>query len=136
MKRLTGMFLKLILTWAVLTPASAEACRGRALVLNRPDRAVVFCYDKRLKSYLSSDCFQIRDGKSCDIRSVILKNRYSPVKLSASELQTTDNPDATACDKLKQNVRELIDSEGIRQIFCESKRDGSLAPLHLFRWRT
>jgi len=107
------------------------------MILNKKDGgAVTFCYDPKLKAYLSSDCFKLVDGKACEIRSVIALNRYNPVKLTALELQTSLSPDETACQKLKQKVRTLIDSEGDEHHFCESAFDGSLAPPHLIRWRT
>ena len=115
---------------------SAMACKGRSLILNKSDSAVTFCFDQGLKAYLSEDCFKLsKDNKACEIRSVISRNRFSPVKLSAIELQTAENPDAVACAKLKQRLRILIDTEGVEHTFCESKFDGSLAPLYLFKWR-
>ncbi|MBU6153146.1 MAG: hypothetical protein KGP28_02480 [Bdellovibrionales bacterium] len=113
----------------------ALACKGKSMVLNKRDSAVKLCYDHRLKAFLSSDCFSLNDGKACEIRSIISRNRFSPVKLSARELQTAENPDAAACQKLNQRLRVLIDSEGMEHPYCESKYDGSLAPLYLFKWR-
>jgi hypothetical protein len=138
LEALTMKFLMRFLFAALLIPAlnaPAKACKGSSIVLNRPDRAVVLCYDKRLKGYFSSDCFDSRD-KACEMRALILKNRYSPIKLNANELTTNENPDALACSKLHQKVRTLVDSEGNNHVFCESPKDRSLGPLFLIRWRT
>lgn len=129
---------RLLLLTAFFTSSipAAQACKGRTMVLNKNDSAVTFCFDQSLKAFLSEDCFKLsKDKKACGIRSVISRNRFSPVKLSALELQTAENPDAVACEKLNQKLRVLIDSEGVEHTFCESKFDGSLAPLYLFKWR-
>jgi hypothetical protein len=134
----TRFKLLIFATLSVITgwTPSAMACKGRSMILNKSDSAVTFCFDQGLKAYLSEDCFKLgKDNKACEIRSVISRNRFSPVKLSALELQTAENPDAVACEKLKQKIRVLIDSEGVQHTFCESKFDGSLAPLYLFKWR-
>jgi hypothetical protein len=128
-------FLILALSFLAFKSDFAFACKGKTMILNKRDSAVTLCYDQILKAFLSSDCFVLNDGKACEIRSVISRNRFSPVKLSALELQTAENPDAAACEKLKQRIRILIDSEGQAHTFCESKFDGSLAPLYLFKWR-
>ena len=123
------------LTGLVLASTSAHACKAPKL-LNNARGAVVLCYDEKSKGYFSTDCLKKKDGKSCEIREKILSNRAHPVRLSPMELQTSENPDASACQKLHQIVRTLIDSEGNSESYCQSPKDGSIAPLFMIRWRT